>query len=67
MPYGKDFLDTLNKMLNDGGQTSHIIAEKCASCGTGEVENSDDIVKMCKACSQALFIVLLHYSIHAIR
>ena len=56
MPYGKDFLDTLNKMLNDGGQTSHIIAEKCASCGTGEVENSDDIVKMCKACSQAQLI-----------
>lgn len=32
MPYGQDFLDTLNDMLNDGGQTSNNIQAKCTKC-----------------------------------
>jgi len=43
MPYGKEFLDTLDKILNDGGKTSNNIAGLCRKCGEKPTGNVDEI------------------------
>ena len=37
MPYGKDFLDAVNDMLMDNGNSSRIIKHNCSFCFEGMV------------------------------
>jgi len=52
MPYGRDFLDTLNDLLMDGGATSKKIISMCRVCGKKGRHKSN----LCAACRKAQIV-----------
>jgi hypothetical protein len=68
MPYGQDFLDKLDKMLNDGGQTSNRVKNTCSKCKS-QIEGMSDYeysltwsperTIICRACDESDIIGIL--------
>tara|TARA_R110002020_G_scaffold437587_1_gene647866 strand:- start:230 stop:466 length:237 start_codon:yes stop_codon:yes gene_type:complete len=75
MPYGKDFLETLNGILMDNGVTSGNITERCSQCQrvyskspekftSDKSQDGFSIYNMCNKCADAKIVNYPDFSLN---